>query len=165
MKTHFLAGALCAFFCTPSVFAQCATAVNTGGGNCVPPDAPGMPGYNTSANGDVPTRPTAVWADQWGAIVMDKGTGQAGTSVDRNSKADAVNSAMRDCRVNGSPNCEVLVTYHNQCAALALGKGGSGLSRDPTEDGAKRAAMDVCSESSDSCKIVYSACSTARRVQ
>jgi hypothetical protein len=150
---------------TSGIWAQCATGVDTGGGNCVPPDAPGMPGYSSAGNGAQPPRPTPVWADQWGAIVVDRGTGEAGTVVNRDSKTEAINAAMHDCQIEGSPHCEVLLTYFNQCAALAQGGGSSGIASNPTLDGAKAAALGFCGKDSTTCEVVYSACSVARRVR
>jgi hypothetical protein len=148
-----------------TLWAQCATGVNTGGGNCIPPDADGMPGYNASGYNAPPHQPAPVWNDRWGAIAFDRGTGQAGTVVDKDSKRDAVNSAMHDCQINGSPNCEVVLTYYNACAAIAMGGGGSGMSNNATLEGAKNGAMRTCSEDSTTCKIVYSGCSLPRRIK
>lgn len=158
-------GAFMGLMWTSTLWAQCATGVNTGGGNCIPPDADGMPGYNANGNNTPAPRPAPVWIDQWGAIVLDHGTGQAGTVVDKDSKAEAVNSAMHDCQLHESPNCEVLLTYHNQCAAVAMGDGGNGVANNPTLEGAKSGAMRVCSESSSTCKVVYSACTVQRRIR
>lgn len=124
-----------------------------------------MPGYNASGYNAAAQQPAPVWQDRWGAIAFDRGTGQAGTVVDKDSKKDAVSSAMHDCQINGSPNCEVVLTYYNQCAAVAIGEGGSGMSNNQTLDGAKSGAMRVCSQDSTTCKIVYSGCSPPRRVR
>jgi hypothetical protein len=159
-----LVGGVLGFLWASSAFAQCATGVDTGGGNCIPPDANGMPGSNAARYDSAPPQPAPVWIDQWGAIVADRGTGQAGVAVNKDSKTDAVNAAMHDCQMRGSPNCVVLLTYYNQCAALAIGDGGSGLSHNPTIEGARNGAMRTCSEDSTTCKIVYSACSVQRRI-
>lgn len=148
---------------TSTLWAQCATGVNTGGGNCVPPDADGMPGYNASGYNAPAPRPAPVWADQWGAIALDRGTGQAGTVVDKATKEEAIHAAMHDCQVHGSPHCELLLTYYNQCAAIAMGDGGAGMANNPTLEGARDGAMRVCSKDSNTCKIVYSACTMQRR--
>lgn len=157
-----------AFVClmwTSTLWAQCATGVDTGGGGCIPPNADGMPGYSPP-NNQAPRPPAPVWADQWGAIVVDRSTGEAGTAVNKDRKSDAINSAMHDCQSEGSPNCQVILTYYNQCAALAIGPGGgSGLSNNATLDGARSGAMRVCSEKSNTCKVVYSECSMARRIK
>jgi hypothetical protein len=142
--------------------AQCATGVNTGGGNCVPPDAPGMPGYNQGQGAS--TAPQPRWADSWGAIVIDAQTGSAGTVVDRQSRSAAVRDATHDCASKGSPNCRLSAAYYNQCAAIAWGSGGFGTATNPTVEGAEKDAMDGCNQRASDCKIVYNACSMARRI-
>lgn len=165
MKKIIVAVIACSIW-TSTLWAQCATGVNTGGGNCIPPDADGMPGYNSSGQSSPAPRPVPVWADQWGAIVMDRDSGEAGTATNKDTKADAVKSAMHDCQMHGAPNCELILSYHNQCAALAIGDGDrSGLSNDPTLEGARDGAMRICSQNSSTCKVVYSECSMARRVR
>jgi hypothetical protein len=124
-----------------------------------------MPGYNASGNTAPAQQPAPVWSDRWGAIAFDRGTGQAGTVVDKDSKADANSLAMHDCQINGSPNCEVVLTYYNACAAIAMGGGGSGMSNNATLEGAKSSAMRLCNEDSSTCKIVYSGCSLPRRIR
>ena len=147
-----------------STWAQCATGVNTGGGNCVPPDAPGMPGYDP-AQGNAPPTPSPVWKDTWGAIVIDSATGGAGTVTDRDTKSDAIRDATRDCESRGATGCKVEMTYYNQCAAVAWGVGGHGIARGPDKSKAEDDAMLSCDESASQCKVVYSGCSLARRVQ
>ncbi len=150
------------FFAPPlPVWAQCATGVNTGG-QCIPPDASGMPGYG-EGSGQAET-PEPVWADSWGAIAIDKG-GDAGTVATRYSKNEATQAAMRDCQVRGARGCELVVAYHNQCAAIAWGACGYGTATGPKENEARADALDSCRTRATSCKIVYSACSIAHRIR
>src|SRR5262245_24156153 len=99
--------------------AQCATGVDTGGGACVPPDAPGMPGYQPG-NAPRPS-PPVVWADSWGAVVFDKKAGGKGLATNQPSKSEAIRIAMNECRSGGFSDCEVITTYYNQCVAVAWG--------------------------------------------
>ncbi|SEM95826.1 protein of unknown function [Luteibacter sp. UNCMF331Sha3.1] len=144
-----------------NVQAQCATGVNTGGGNCVPPDAPGMPGYDPSP---VPQQAEPVWADSWGAIVLDVRGSAKGTSNNMQSKAAAIEAAMSECKSTGASNCELKITYYNQCAAVAWGDESLGIAHEATEKGAVDSAVSSCSERGSGCKPVYTACSVARRV-
>lgn len=144
-------------------WSQCATSVNTGGGNCVPPDAPGMPGYNNDSSAPSQRRP--VWKDLWGAIVVDSHTSEMGTVIDRKSESQAIRDATQDCAMNGASHCEVVLTYHNQCAAMAWGASNYFVvSNNPTEAGAKDSAVNSCAQKDKACKIVYSACTYARQV-
>lgn len=159
----FVALLLCAAPFT--VWSQCATGVNTGGGNCIPPDAPGMPGYNPGNSEPAPAPgPAPVWADSWGAIAIDDATGDAGTVTDKYSKLEAEHAAMHDCSVRGATGCKIALTYYNQCAAIAWGASARGIARSPNEQKAKDDAMLSCQEGTSGCHVVYSACSVAHRV-
>jgi hypothetical protein len=122
-----------------------------------------MPGANQADNG-APTLPPAKWADSWGAIAIDFATGSAGTVTDRQSKSQAISDAMRDCESKGSTACKVAASYYNQCAAVAWSEKSYGVSTNPAESDAQQHAMKTCERYGTDCKIVYSACSVARRV-
>jgi hypothetical protein len=140
--------------------AQCATGVDTGGGNCVPPDAPGMPGYSPAA----PAPPAPVWADSWGAIALDTVDSAKGVTTGAASKRDAIEAAMDQCRSAGGGHCKIILSYYNQCAAVAWGENAYAVANNPTTDGAQSEALKECSKDGQKCKVVYSACSPARRV-
>lgn len=143
--------------------AQCATGVNTGGGNCVPPDALGMPGYYEQGVSNA--APMPVWQDRYGAIVIDDGTGDVGVASAQSSKSAAEKSARKDCEAHGARDCRVALSYHNQCAALAWGKGIRGTANNPSENEARSDALKSCEEGATDCKVIYSACSNPVRVQ
>jgi hypothetical protein len=142
-------------------WSQCAPGV----GGCPPPDAPGWGAGATPADDAIQQQPRAVWADRWGALAIDSNTGQAGFVADRISKSEAVNDAMNGCKMHGSPHCELLISYHNSCVALAWGN--YYLSNGaPTESEAQSSALDRCNKlGTGGCKIVYSACSFAERIK
>ncbi|WP_448099460.1 DUF4189 domain-containing protein [Luteibacter yeojuensis] len=123
-----------------------------------------MPGY-VSPERSSPAPTPAVWADSWGAIVLDAKHGAKGTSTNQTSKNDAVRSAMAECQATGATNCKVELTYYNQCAAVAWGDQTFGIASNPTIEGASHAAVASCSESGTGCRTVYTSCSQARRVQ
>lgn len=147
-----------------SAHSQCATGLGTGGGNCIPPDASGMPGY-VPTEGNAPAPLPAIWADSWGSIVLDAKGGAKGISTNQANMNDAIQSAMAKCRATGAANCKVELTYYNQCAAVAWGDQTFGIASNPTIEGASHAAVASCSESGTGCRTVYTACSQARRVQ
>jgi hypothetical protein len=143
--------------------AQCVTGVDTGGGGCVPPDAAGMPGYQPN---DAPPPPPPVrWVDSWGAIVVDTVDVSKGVTTEQNTKEDAVRVAMDQCSQGGARHCKVVLTYYNQCAAVAWGDTYFGAAGNPTEDGAKADAIARCTRTGEQCQVVYSACSMQRRLQ
>lgn len=143
---------------------QCVTSVNTGGGNCVPPDAPGMPGYS-QGNSAPPAQPAPKWADSWGAIAIDDRSGSAGTVTDRGSKSEAERDAKHDCSSKGSSSCKIVASYYNQCASVAWGSGSYGVATNASLDGAQEDAMQICGRRGTQCKIVYTGCSVAKRVR
>jgi hypothetical protein len=162
-RTFFVTGlVLC--LVSPVAWSQCATGVNTGGGNYVPPDAAGMPEYNAGLD-PRPTVPAPVWADSWGAIAIDDQRGDAGTIANRHSKSEAEAAAMRDCSIQGATGCKIALTYHNQCAAIAWGDSARAAAGNPDEQGAKDDALNRCQRRTTGCKVVYSACSVVHRVR
>lgn len=145
-------------------FSQCATGVDVGGGACIPPDAPGMPGYKENTQPQYPDNP--VWEDRWGAIADDNGTGQAGMIENQPSEEKAIQVALGLCRATGSPDCKIILSYRNLCSAVAWGAGQLGYASEATLDSAKLSALGECQKRSKSaCKIFYSGCSLPVRVR
>jgi hypothetical protein len=123
-----------------------------------------MPGYDQNNS---TTRqalgPAPKWTDQWGAIVMDQHSGEYGTATGRMTKAQAVNEATHDCAINGSGNCQLLIAYYNQCAALVWGVGKTTAANAQTEEVAQTQAMTKCAANGLQCKVIYSGCSVSKR--
>jgi hypothetical protein len=151
MKTHVRIIGITFLLASGRIFGQC-VGVDVGGGSCVPPNAPGMPGYPNLQRQIV--RP--IWQDRWGAIAIDLSTLDAGTMDGRLSKSEAERYAMASCMSEGSKNCKVVLTFFNQCAALVVGERIS-WSKAPTKDKAEKSAIEGCG-SADQCRVVYSAC-------
>lgn len=154
---------LTAFLYAPSAWSQCTGGIDTGGGNCTPPDAPGMPGSEGNIDQQQPSQSRPVWANRWGAIASDSETGAMGTAEGRKSKAEAQEVAMSFCQSRGDKNCEVIFNFYNQCAAAVWGAGKLYVSGAATEEQAERHAFNHCDDAS--CKIVYSKCSYAERIR
>ena len=159
---------LAALLHMPEARAQCAPGI-PGAGNpeCLPPDDANSPYYQGDRNRQPaePQQPRAVWADRWGAIVIDGNTGQDGLVTDYPSKSKAVKAAMNACIANGGQQCKVEHVYANSCAAIAWGDTYFGTSSDIAEAQAQANAMQVCTAHTTGCKIAYSACSLPVRVQ
>jgi len=148
--------------CMPTIYAQCATGVDTGG-QCIPPDALNPQGdTNPHAR---PRQPRVVWADRWGAIAMDSGY-SVGVSENQASKFAASAEALQLCASNrNSQHCKVKLAYYNQCAAIAWGTRYSGVGNAQTQAQAQSEALQGCAKGAPDCKIVYTACSLPVRVQ
>lgn len=147
-----------------TAWAQCAPGVPSAGNpGCIPPDQPTSPYYQGGAQSPVAAQP--VWADRWGAVVVDEQTGQAGLVADRTTKQEAIDAAMRDCAKFGSPNCKLQLAYHNQCVAIGWGVDRFTTASAPTVKDAEADAMRGCSSITTNCKIAYSACSNPVRVK
>ncbi len=112
-----------------------------------------------------PDQPLVSWADKWGAIALSKTNNSVGVATGTPSKQVAQSSAVKDCVEAGGQDCEVVLSYNNQCAAIAWGDTRVGTARAATINIASQEAMQTCNAKSDNCKIVYSNCSLAERTQ
>jgi len=154
-------------FHVPQALAQCAPGIpEAGNPECLPPDDTNSPYYQSDRNRSItPTQQARqVWADRWGAIFVDYKTGQAGTTVGQKTEQEANQIAMNSCSMNGSAHCELVLSFHNQCAAVSMGGGGFGYAGSPTKQKAESLAFNQCGHG-EACKIVYSDCSLPVRIQ
>ena len=147
------------------------------GGSCppgyYPQSAPGvvgcapMPGYesnNTDAQ-KYSTEPPARWADTWGAISVDGISGSLGAVVGFPNEKEAQQAALNKCRTNGGNDCNLDLTYHNQCAVMILGSKKYNTASAATVGRATQIGMETCNAADTSCRVYYSGCSAAQRVQ
>lgn len=153
--------------CTPSVWAQCAPGI-PGAGNpgCIPPTAPGSPYGQPSDAGPVAMPPApAVWEERWGAVAMDF-TADASGSVSNSPTEDRANrSALDDCANQGGSRCKVILTYHNQCAAITQSASGTYSSATAANKGeAESRVLAKCGDQR-TCRILYSQCAVPVRVR
>jgi hypothetical protein len=160
-------GILINLLVTSLAWSQCAPGIPSAGNpGCIPPDQPNSPYYQgDNAQPQGPAQPAAVWADRWGAIAIDSNTGQIGVSANISGMSEAMETALKTCVKNGGPDCKVELSYHNQCAAVAWGSSFHIVSHAPYIDTVKANALRACSQKTQDCKIVYSECSYAVRVQ
>ena len=110
--------------------------------------------------------PQVRWSDRWGALAQD-GEGVLGVAVNASSKAEAEKVALADCVVRGGGNCDISMTYYNQCAVVAAGEVGSYIARAETESEASDLALSGCKSKAGAgeCRIYYSGCSLPVQVQ
>lgn len=110
-------------------FSQCAPGIPSAGNpGCIPPTAPGSPYAlpDGTVQPPVPVEQKVRWADSFGAIAYDHVEVKAGNSEDKPSKKAAEDTAMDYCRRNGGKDCQIAVSYHNQCASVAQAPSGGG---------------------------------------
>lgn len=149
-----------ACFSCGAVNAQCG-GINTGGGNCTPPTAPGMPAsYDNNGNNGGQLTPRYI--SQWGAISIDSVKAASGAVTGRMSRRQAEDDAQDQCVENGGKACQLVISYDNSCAAVAWAPGGAMTASDSDLDAAKDRAMHNCAKRKTGCQIVYSACSLPR---
>ncbi|HBS57497.1 MAG TPA: hypothetical protein DEA38_17460 [Stenotrophomonas sp.] len=137
------------------------------GGQGVQGCAP-IPGASGSASQQLPApppRPMGKWHKTWGAMAMGKG-GDTGVSKGKDSKREAEKVALAQCATWGADDCKVMLSYENQCAAIATPKGsntGSFFGGGPTVENASNFSIKGCKEAGGvRCEIVYSDCSEPR---
>ena len=105
-----------------------------------------------------------VWESRWGAIALTNGA--FGTVTGMPSEAQASSAAMKQCEANSRQGgCQIGITYHDQCVALAWGDGQTSMWRSPDKADAESHAMQNCSEKTSNCQIYYSDCSYPEQVQ
>jgi len=113
----------------------------------------------------LPPQPTGRWHSRFGAIAQSMTVSTAGLAADKPSKDEAIAEALTMCAADGARDCELLLTYSNQCAAWLVpgSQGGgnmTGLSAGKTIREAEKAARNFCKDTSGKkCKTFYSACS------
>lgn len=102
------------------------------------------------------------WKLTWGAIAMSTQS-HLGTSVGHFSKGKAKHEAVERCSDVGGTDCEVTITFKNQCAVVAWPSvpGGDAVAQGAeTIEIATDLALSQCStiQRGGVCRIVYSEC-------
>ncbi|WP_414675273.1 DUF4189 domain-containing protein [Luteibacter sp.] len=148
--------------------AQCAPGIPSAGNpGCIPPNQQSSPYYQgqTDVEAATPVEVPARWADRWGAISLDDVDSKAGATIGKASEREASRGALAVCKEHDGSHCEVVITYHNQCAAVAQKDTGglAGLASAASIDEAKELAIRKCSD--NTCRVIYGACSYAEQVQ
>ena len=102
--------------------------------------------------------PSPKWQNRWGAIAA--GGGGLGASVNMTKKQAAEKAAIKQCQESGPGPCSIVVSYKNQCAAVAWGDDSqSGWGRAGDIAVARKAALSACAETGTNCKVFYAECS------
>jgi hypothetical protein len=115
-----------------------------------------------------PSQPSTRWKLTWGAFAADDALGITGTSTGEHSQRAARRAAMMKCSSMGGRKCEVILSYHNQCAVAAHPVDGNGqqvvgmtvFQAGPSIAVINSLALAKCAENNggQTCGIVYSNC-------
>jgi hypothetical protein len=92
----------------------------------------------------------------WGSIVFNPDTRKWGISWKQSSRRAAVEDARAKC---GGAKCEVeLSFYEGKCGAFAFSGSSWSLIQRDTIEAARSAALDACSKTGKSCRIIDAVC-------
>lgn len=129
---------------------------------CVP-----IPGAQTNAPAQNRSEP--MWADRWGAIVVDtapQGSVGFSTASGMKRKMQAERAAMKSCKEKGGTRCEIKILYYNQCAVLVWGDHSFNTSSAESEENARKAGLEKCENAGEkNCEVLYSGCSIPERIR
>jgi hypothetical protein len=151
----------------PLAWAQCGAGI-PGAGNpgCIPPTVSGSPyGQPSEAGTFIPAPARAVWEDRWGAVAMDLDADASGSTSDGFNEDRASHSALDDCAAQGGIHCQIVLTYHNQCAAIT--QSAAGIYSSATAANKSEAESRVIAKCGDAqtCRVLYSQCAVPVRIQ
>lgn len=154
--------ALLGLLCCGSSAAQqmhCPASVPMGHPLCVPV---GSAPSNLPAEAP-PRSPVTITFPRFGGIAVDHISGDNAISENKSFEEEAAKKAMALC-INGRKKhaCKLLLTFGNQCAALAWPEGtrpappkaNVGL----TTEQAEKLALAECRVKGGACKVIYSGC-------
>jgi hypothetical protein len=124
-----------------------------------------IPGYGQPGNQGIPGAPLSVtYIERWGAVALDAmETGNIGASRNKASRSEAEKIAMKNCLDLGSKKCELISAYSNSCVAVAKADTHYSVATRPTQPEAEKAVIGLCEDAS--CKVVFSSCTMALRLQ
>jgi serine/threonine-protein kinase len=106
--------------------------------------------------------PCVANAASWGAIAFSQSTQALGWTHDYKNERAAENSAMSRCG-QYADDCEIAVSFHNACGAIAVGRnGGWGADWGNDDWEAKQNAIGICSEHDSGCRVIRWQCSGAQ---
>ncbi|RQS22278.1 DUF4189 domain-containing protein [Burkholderia sp. Bp8992] len=124
-----------------------------------------IPGYGQPGNQAIPGAPLNVtYIERWGAVALDaQETHNIGASHDKASRSEAEQIAMKNCLDLGSRKCELVSAYSNRCVAVAKADTHYSVATSLTRPEAEKSVIGLCEDAS--CKVVFSSCSLAKRIQ
>lgn len=167
MRNHPLRFAMAALFLLSAVTAQTAVAQSCPHGYM--PLGGAQAGWSGCApmiqGQETPPDPGPQWATRWGAIAVDGKAGKFGAIDGNRTKRSASKTAIAECKRNGGRKCKVMLTYYNQCAALASGSTFSISYHAPEQEQAVRGALESCGQKDGDCRVYYAGCSYPQLIE
>lgn len=113
----------------------------------------------------VPSSPSPIWKDRWGAVAFDGPRGILGVATELQSEQAAQEAALNDCKAKGGIKCQSEISYVNGCTAFTIGDRGAYRGAKATLDQVVTDGMQKCKEADKNCETYYSACSLPVRIQ
>jgi len=131
---------------------RCPMGAQAGSIQCIPDDAPG-------GGGQAAPRPTGYWVKTWGAIAKSGSTGEAGNALGKRSEGEARKNAVRVCAQGGAADCEVRLTFYNQCATVVSSPShGTIFQSSSSTERAIDLAKSSCEKDGGQCTVIWSGC-------
>jgi hypothetical protein len=128
--------------------------------------APIPPGYYSNQPAlQQPQAQPPIWSDRYGAIAADLAPLTPGSSYNEPSRKAAEQAAIDSCHSNGGVNCQVEISYGNECVALVVGKTRHNAKAGSTIASATESSMKQCKSNDTGCFVYYTACSLPVRIQ
>lgn len=121
-----------------------------------------------SGSGGSPSAPIRVLKKSFGALAYNAAAGGWAASRDQSTAGDAKAEAIGACQRGSGGSCQIMLSYTNQCAAVARAleggvekAGEDSANTGSSEDEAKRNAVNSCRAdwNAASCTIVIASCS------
>jgi len=113
----------------------------------------------------MPPQAKGRWYERYGVIVQSKSTSVVGVAAGNETPQGALAEAQQMCGSDGAKDCEVVITYENQCIAWLVPGADGGGSRfgyavGATAKEAEKNARKICVDATGKkCKTFYAACS------
>lgn len=105
-----------------------------------------------------PPEPTGWWEKTWGAIAPSPKGGVLGTALGASNREEAEQLALADCKAKGGVECEIELSYHNQCAVMTVGDKFLGSAHAASIERASEIGIAGCQRNDTNCRVYYSAC-------
>jgi len=98
--------------------------------------------------------------DRFGAFAMSRRTGWSGWFQDARSEQAAGLAALEQCRLRsgGAIDCEIVLTFQNQCAAVVRSERHTGYGRAGDLMSARGSAMRRCEALGGRCEVFREGC-------
>ena len=154
---------------------SCSVLAYAEGGTCppgyYPQNSPGVmgcapiPNYRGSESDADGEDVAPVWSNRWGAIAVDFSAGKFGAGRATTTRRKAEREALKECKSEGGKNCEIDITYFNQCGVIAWGSIYAATASAGTKEEASARALANCGKHAKECRIYHSDCSLPVRVR